>query len=455
MKRLLRNGLVAGAALALFLSSSALFARQGVLKTREGKTLEGDIEETPDKVIITLHGIKTTIERQNIDGQVEYFDNIEARYKAKLAALPKKQTAADRLTLARWLFDNKAYELALGEIDEARKLDANSAEAQTLEQTIMSQRRIEKNRPAAGTGTNPNPNPGPAPVTPAGTKPPAAEKKFLTPEDINVIRQTEWRKDDQTVPRVMVPVEIRKKYVNLKALDPGAFAAKPMPEQAYYILTDPDAPGEMKHDIKITSDPQALAEYRRIVQPLIISNCATTGCHGGKSAGRFFLFNNNTDRDEVAYTNFYILQWYQQTYEGDKAYSMIDRTYPDRSILAQYALSQDSAELKHPDIKGQTFKPIAASKQGPGYKAVTTWMKDLQAQDPNSAPAKDGSHTAYHINFDPPTSSPKKPPEAAPDNAPKTDAPKTDAPKTDTVPKTSAPANVPTPAKTGAGDANK
>jgi hypothetical protein len=451
MTRLLRNGLVAGAALALIFSSSALLARQGVLKTREGKTLEGDIEESPDKVVITLHGIKTTIDRQNIDGQVEYFDNVEARYKAKVAALPKKPVAADRLALARWLFDIKAYDLALGEIDEAKKLDANSAEAQTLEQTIMSQRRIEKNHAAAGTGTTPNPNPGPAPVTPAGTKPPAGEKKFLSAEDINVIRQTEWRKDDQTVPRVTVPVDIRKKYVNMKALDPGEFAAKPMPEQAYFILTDPDATPEMKHDIKITTDPQALAEYRRVIQPLVINNCATTGCHGGKAAGRFFLFNTNTDREEVAFTNFYILQWYQQTYEGDKVYSMVDRTYPDRSILAQYALLPDSAELKHPEIKGQTYKPIAANKTAVGYKTITAWMKALQAQDPNSPAAKDGSHTAYRINYDPPTSSPKKPPEAVPDNAPKTDAPKTDAPKTAAPPV----GTVPPPAKTGAGAANK
>jgi len=423
MNRLFKTCTITGAALALFFSASALMARQGVVKTREGKTLEGDIDEKPDQVTITMHGIKTNIKRDDVVGQVEYFDNIEDRYKAKVAALPKKPTAADHLNLARWLFDVKSYDLALQEIDEARKLDANSAEAQTLEATVMSQRRIERNKPNPGTGTGTTP--AVRPGTPGtDVKPEASDKKYLTAEDINVIRQTEWRKDDVTVPRVNVTPDLRKRYVNLKALDPGQFAALTMPQQAYYILTDPDAPYEMKRDIKLSTDPQALAEYRRTIQPLIINHCATVGCHGGKTGGRFFLFPNNTDRDDVAYTNFYILQWYEQKF-GEKEYSMIDRTYPDRSIIAQFALHPDAAELKHPDIKGQTFKAISVNKNAPGYRSVISWIKDLQAQDPNSHAKEDTPehHSAYHINYDPPRSSPKK---AEQPEDPKPETPKTD-----------------------------
>jgi hypothetical protein len=426
MKRhLLRFGSVAVAALVILFSASLLQARQGVVKTRDGKTLEGDIDEKPDQVVIVMHGIKTTINRDNV-GEVEYFDNVEARYKAKVAALPKKPTVADHLNLARWLLDVKSYDLALQEIDEARKIDANSAEAQTLEATVMSQRRLDRNKPAAGTGTNPG-----TAVTPTNpgndVKPAPGDKKYLTPEDINTIRETEWREKDTVVPRAVVPPDVRKRYVNLKALDPGQFAALSMPQQAYYILIDRDAPDEMKREIKLTTDPQALVEYRRVIQPLVVNNCATTGCHGGKNAGRFFLFNNNVERDEVAYTNFFILNWYQQKF-GDKVYSMIDRTYPERSILANFALHPDSSELKHPELKGQTYKPIAANKSSPNYKTIVTWMKGLQAQDPNSSAKTDTpeNHTAYHIDYTPPRSSPKKVDEGAGD-APKTDAPKTGA----------------------------
>jgi hypothetical protein len=174
-----------------------------------------------------------------------------------------------------------------------------------------------------------------------------------------------------------------------------------MPQQAYYILSDPDAPAELKKEIKLTTDPQSMAIYRRTVQPLIINNCATAGCHGSKHAGRFVLFTNNPDRDEVAYSNFYILQDYRQTI-GDTEYWMIDRTYPERSILAQFALSPDAAELKHPAIKGQAYKPIAVNKSAPGYQAIVGWMRQLQAGEPK-----------YGIKYTPPGDANKKAPAPA------------------------------------------
>jgi hypothetical protein len=120
------------------------------------------------------------------------------------------------------------------------------------------------------------------------------------------------------------------------------------------------------------------------------------------------LYNNNPEKDEVAYTNFYILQNYKQSF-GDKEYSMIDRTYPERSILAQFALSPDTSELKHPEIKGQAYKPIAPNRSSPGYRTLVEWMKELQAGEPS-----------YGIKYDLPGSSAK--PAAAPkgDAAPKT-----------------------------------
>src|SRR5437764_6879936 len=102
-RRLWWIGAAASAAAVCF-SASLLLARPGVVKTLDGKTLEGEIEEKPDQVLVTMHGIKTAVNRDNVDGQVEYFDNVEERYKSKVAQLPKKPSAADRLALARWLF---------------------------------------------------------------------------------------------------------------------------------------------------------------------------------------------------------------------------------------------------------------------------------------------------------------------------------------------------------------
>ena len=402
-------------AAAICLSTSLLMARQGVVRTRDGKTIEGDIEEKPDQVIVNLHGIRTAINRDNIDGQVEYFDNIEARYKDKVAKLPKKPAAADHLAIARWLYDVKSYDLALQEIEEARKIDPNSADAATLEQTIISQRRIEKARAAgtpapAGTGKAADTGTGAA-AKPAGS---GEKARYLTPADINTIRQMEWREKDTIVPRATVPPDVRKRYVELKALDPGAFAALTLPQQAYYILSDADVPAEMKRQIKLTTDPQAIADYRRAIQPLLVNNCATIGCHGGHNAGKFFLYNQNTEKDEVAYTNFYILQNFKESF-GDKEYSMIDRNYPDRSIMTYFALPPDASELKHPEIKGQTYKPLVPSRTSQSYRNLIEWMKELQAAGGD-----------YGIKYDLP---------GAGKGETKHDAPKPDAPKPADAPK--------------------
>ncbi len=397
----LRTAAYLGLGLGIAIGSSAVWARQGVVKTKDGRALEGDVNDSGEQVLINIRGIQTKIPRDTV-ASIDFFDDVEARYKDKLAKLPKNASAKDHLELARWLFDVKSYDLALKEIDSTRAIDANSADAATLEQTIMSQRRMERGRtnPATGTGT--------APAT--GTKPPVdtklPERHLLTPEDINIIRQMEWKKTDTVVPRATVPTEVRKRYVDMKALDAGAFAAMTQPQQAYVILSDADSTADMRKAIKLTTDPANLIDFRRTVQPLVINNCGTTGCHGGHTAGKFFLFNTTTERDDVAYTNFYILANYKQSFD-DKVYQMIDRTYADRSILGEFALHPDAAELDHPPLKGQVYKPIAVNKSAPGYNAIITWMKNLVAGEPK-----------YGITYDLPVSNPKsvKPP-ATPEKA--------------------------------------
>lgn len=362
-------------------SSALLWARQGIVRTKDNRTVEGDITEKADQVVLTIRGIKTTIDRENIVS-IDYFDNVEAQYKDRVAKLPKNPTAGDRLAIARWLFDVKSYDMAMREVASARRLEPNNAEAATLEQTILSQQRLERSRPVVGGTTTP---------PPAGTRPAAGgattdkpvvagEKKLLGAAEINAIRQLEWRDNDPAAPRATVPPDLRRRFVDLKALDPGTFAALSQPAQAFMILRE--GTPEMRKEIKVTSDPTMLADFRRVIQPLVINYCATAGCHGGPNAGKFFLYNTNTEREDVAYTNFYILRKYRQAF-GDREYSMLDPQYENMSILLQFALPPDQAELKHPELKGQTYRPVAPNKNGPNYRVVMTWMMNLSVGEPN------------------------------------------------------------------------
>src|SRR4051812_48802939 len=83
----------------------------GIVKTRDGQTIEGEINENsssdkPNEVTITSHGVRTVVNRADVLS-IDYTGSIRDQYLQRLAAIPKGQdskTAGQaHLTLARWL----------------------------------------------------------------------------------------------------------------------------------------------------------------------------------------------------------------------------------------------------------------------------------------------------------------------------------------------------------------
>ena len=62
-------------AFVIALLASGLFARQGVLTTKDGQVLSGDIQDGPDgtSVNITLHGATLSVSRDNV-AAINYAD---------------------------------------------------------------------------------------------------------------------------------------------------------------------------------------------------------------------------------------------------------------------------------------------------------------------------------------------------------------------------------------------
>ena len=216
-----RRWIVCAGLFGTFLSASALLAKPGIVKTRDGRSLEGDVTEKQDGVVVTLRGIPTNIARENIES-VQYVGNIDEQYKEKLAALPKTPSAKDHLELARWLFDAKAYTLARKETDAALAIDPNNTEANTLYTTIQGQLRLEQSRPAVGTGTgtgpkppngtNPKPPVAGATTTSTGTAHTASMHKYLSAEQINLLKQAEWSPDDTSI-KINFVGDVKRKYL--------------------------------------------------------------------------------------------------------------------------------------------------------------------------------------------------------------------------------------------------
>jgi hypothetical protein len=402
--------IAAGCGAWVCLTASVLLAKQGVVKTRDGRTLEGDVTEKQDGVVISLRGIPTNIARENIES-IQYVGNIEQQYKEKLDALPKTPTAKDHLDIARWLFDNKAYELARKEVDAALLIDPNSAEATTLYTTIQSQMRLEHTRPApggntAGTISRPNtPNPaGTGTGTAAGTGTGAGATtgtaaahtaslhKYLSGggdlhqgdapgsvqlDQINLLKQAEWPADDNSV-KVSFFGDVKHRYVLSAQENAAAFNALSPNQQARRILAD-GTPSE-KAAIRIVNDPQPLTDFKRAIQPGLLTGCATAACHGGPKGGKFFLYPT-PDSDAATYTNFYLLNQVTANVGGAER-RMIDRTYPDQSLIFLFGLPPEISKVSHPEVKGVAWRSIFASTQDPKYKAVYNWVNKLVKPDP-------------------------------------------------------------------------
>src|SRR5438105_7868520 len=148
------------AALLVCLLGSQALARTGTVHTKDGRTIEGDIaDKGAEGVSITTRAGQITIAADEV-ASVEYSGNIREAYAKRLAALPKNAGARSHYDIARWLYDNREYELARKELDTALSLDPNFEDASILRQTVDRTMLLEKSKP----------NPAVRPATTATTK---------------------------------------------------------------------------------------------------------------------------------------------------------------------------------------------------------------------------------------------------------------------------------------------
>src|SRR3954469_1400686 len=170
------------AALILCLLCTSLHARPGTVRTKDGRNIEGDITDRgADGATITTKAGQITIRADEI-AEIQYGGNSKEAYEKRLAALPKDAGARSHVDLARWLYENKAYELARKELDTALSIEPTNEDAATLRQTVDRTMLLDKRtataapRPAVGTGT------GSTNKTVGGT--PVKDRHLLNPDQI-------------------------------------------------------------------------------------------------------------------------------------------------------------------------------------------------------------------------------------------------------------------------------
>lgn len=365
----IRRWLIGG--LAVCALTASVWARTGTVKMRDGGSYQGDITEGEDgRIVVKVHNVDMRIDRRDV-AAITYVDDAAADFKKRLAALGPKDVKG-RLDLAQWALSQQQYEWAKQAGQSALDIDPNSKEATDFVVMVRRQQDLER-APKASQNSQPGGDPL-LPDAPGTTKTPpgALEHKQLSADDINTIRQFELGGEESNY-RATFTNDVRRRYVT-KYPTPGGslaqFMSLPVDRQVRNILHD--AP-DMRNDVRIVSDPQSMSLFKTRVQPAILASCATTACHGGTGAGNFVLITP-ADSDPAVYTNFYILSQYVKKLDkaGAAQAQMIDRTAPAKSLLLQYTLPTDAADLHHPETPN--YRPPFRNTADPRYKAVSDWL---------------------------------------------------------------------------------
>lgn len=407
-------------------------AQQVVVKRKDGRTVRGDlVSQTDEQVTLNVDGIPTSIKRSDIES-IDDVESIEDLYRERRSRI-KDDDVDGRYELAKWLYDQKAFRLALEELDDLRKRFPNDRRVRTLAGIVANRAKLDQGDPntTAPGGSNNDPQPGSnsgnsgnsgsggqvvggqqGGNSGAGTGAGGAGVKvfddipteLLSQDAINLIKLYEVDLTEQ--PPVRIPREVIeslfKDYAGNELIPKdraGQLEFRRLPgwQQLEIIFRLQAREFYPKIDVRVL--PPALRTFKSTIQRrYALSYCATVGCHGGKEAGKFFLFTKRANEDATAFTNFYILSEYRNQ-DGD----MIDRGTPERSLLIQYGLPREAAATPHPDVPG--WQPAFRTDRDRQYQLIREWLgSGLYSPKPD-----------YGIDYPLPQIAPPAKPPAAPD----------------------------------------
>ncbi|MBV8780654.1 MAG: hypothetical protein JO353_04590 [Phycisphaerae bacterium] len=370
MKRFsVRNVIRAAGLLAVLSLASTSSAREGVLKTTGGLTYRGDIREEETRYIVTVDKIDTPIDKSQV-ASVDYTGTIDEQFDERMKALDPKD-AQGRVTVARFAFDHGRNDLAIQALSSAMQIDPNNADAIAMLKTVDAQQQLARTQADKAAAAKPaaaeTGNPAPPASQPAG--------KLLTTADMNRIRLYERHPDESLT--FTMSADARKKFFTDTGMSPLAFGQMSQADQLTAIVNK--GSDEVIAGTKVMHDPAAIVQFRRSIQPAVLRNCATIGCHGGSNGGQLVLFNATDDAS--TYTNFYILEQYAQTTKGDGSFfggasqrKLIERGNSAHSLLINYALPARVGDVSHPPIVGGGMTNIFRGRSGPVYDQFTDWM---------------------------------------------------------------------------------
>lgn len=370
--------------------------QRGLIQLRDGSIVRGEIlKDSLEEVEFRVDTVVGRLPREKVY-RVVLEEDFETRYRRLKGSIAPEEHGR-RIALARWLAEQDRLDLAQQEL-EALLRDADSETGRDVLREVKARaelkRSIEESRRkggASGGGTEVTPDsaaPGrDGPGTPAGPGDRTPSNRDLRPsklvsdEDVNIVRVYEI--DFKDPPRLKVdPEGIRQLILRYGSSDLIPASA----EQRNLLFSKPDAEiARLMFDLRardlykfitVSEDPASLARFRtRVHNSWLLTNCATSRCHGGVQAGRFFLHTGESTDVRIRYTNLLTLLEFEV--DGKR---LVDFEDPPDSLLIQYATQRNLARYPHPDVKG--WKPVF-SKSTPQLMSETLeWIRGMHQPRP-------------------------------------------------------------------------
>jgi len=380
-----RFGAAVGVAFALtlaFVAASPAHAKTAIIYI-EGRTqpLSGElVAETSDAVTILIAGIEHSVDRSRIR-RVEYRLSVEEQYRQRRAELDEDDHK-ERYELARWLYRRQTADadaLALEElgslVEDAPEMEQAGLLRQLVEQRIAARREAEQQRDR---GDDNGANDGPGDGGDQGQDPgePEAER-YLTQEQINLLKVMEIDLDDD--PRIAVRRDVAREFLQAYGDDPALSDYQGEDGRARFLRLSGERmlramfnarARDFYGKVIVRTEPKPLQTFRQTwSRGLVAGYCGQ--CHNASEGGPGFkLYTGNPTSERAAYTNFLILHRTRV-----KGQPMINRDQPERSLLIQYALPRDEAELPHPEV--ERFRSFLRGESDPRFKRLAEWVGTL------------------------------------------------------------------------------
>lgn len=374
--------------------------QRGTVYLREGQRVEGIvIEDGFERVVLVVEDIRMTFGRDQV-ARVDLVPTFEERYADYKAALGDR-IGPRHLELARWLVSERRYPLARAELEAIISAKPDLSEARRMLQLVDAQLALEQPGEASGA----LPAPGDATSDPGPDRGPVDVRDMLPTElidreDVNIIRVYEIDFDDppeiaidQTAIRALLEQYGSSNLIPREASRRTAlFRAEPV--EVVRLMFALRA-RELYPRIQVLSDPRSLALFRqRVHNTWLINTCATSRCHGGPFAGRFFLHRRNYHDERVRYTNLLILERLDLGLE----FPLVNYDVPMDSLIVQFGLPREVARLPHPDVRG--WKAIFTRSNQRALRHSIEWIESMMVPRPQ-----------YPVDYEPPMLGGGEPPQ--------------------------------------------